>query len=80
MTNQARHCEQVAPRLFQAACTLHNAVLLVLAAAQAVKIALETKKYLVDNNLHDVTQVRIAGTRRQRWAAAAAAVMQASAC
>lgn len=24
---------------------------------QAVKIALETKKYLVDHNLHDVTQV-----------------------
>lgn len=24
---------------------------------QAVKIALETKKYLVDNNLQDVTQV-----------------------
>lgn len=24
---------------------------------QAVKIALETKKHLVDNNLHDVTQV-----------------------
>lgn len=26
-------------------------------ALQAVKIALETKKYLVDNKLHDVTQV-----------------------
>lgn len=28
------------------------------ALLQAVKIALETKKYLVDNNLQDVTQVR----------------------
>jgi hypothetical protein len=30
---------------------------------QAVKIALETKKYLVDNNLQDVTQV---GSQQQQ--------------
>jgi hypothetical protein len=36
---------------------LHMNGCLLLPATQAVKIALETKKHLVDNNMHDVTQV-----------------------